>query len=40
MIQMLIKTLLQPIKAYRAFCESCDALDETTRHLEHEGKFA
>lgn len=34
-----IKAILHPIKAYRAFCESCDALDETTRQLEHKGKF-
>lgn len=38
-MRLLFKALLHPIKAYRAFCESCDALDETTRHLEHEGKF-
>lgn len=38
-MKLFLKALLHPIKAYKAFCESCDSLDETTRHLAHEGKF-
>lgn len=38
-MKAMLYLILHPIKAYRAFCASCDAIDETTRQLERKGKF-
>lgn len=35
----ILQFIFYPIKAYRAFCASCDAIEETTRQIEQEGKF-
>lgn len=39
MIKSFMYVLLHPLKAYRAFCASCDALEETTYWIEKNGKF-